>query len=113
MKEYTSRRHILQGLIASTVIVGFDIVNGSWIASASTADSFVNLPHLDEVLYTDDATRANAGDDFGHIVRRYPQAVLKPGSIDDIVTIIKFARTFNLKVTARGQGHSFKLHSRY
>ncbi|GAA6624289.1 FAD-binding protein [Scytonema sp. NUACC26] len=106
MKNYASRRNILQGLIASTILVGFDTVNSSWVAFASTADSFVNLPHLDGVLYADDDTRANAADDFGHLVRRYPKAVLKPGSIDDIVNIIKFARTHNLKVAARGQGHT-------
>ena len=109
MKNKTSRRTILQGLISSAVIIGFDVINRSWVTSAlaaSASEEFVNLPHLDGVLYTDDATRANVSNDFGHLVHRHPKAVLKPGSIDDIVKIIRFARTHSLKVAARGQGHS-------
>ncbi len=105
MKNKTSRRTILQGLMGSTVIIGFDVVNRSWVTPAFAVQSFVNLPHLDGVLYTDDAISA-AADDFGHIVHRQPLAVLKPGSIGDIVNIIEFARQNNLKVAARGQGHS-------
>ncbi len=106
MKDKTSRRAILKGLIVGTVVIGFDVVNHSWVTSALAADSFVHVPHLDGVLYTDDATRAVAADDFGHIVHRQPLAVLKPGSIEDIIQIIKFARTHKLKVASRGQGHS-------
>lgn len=102
MKRNTSRRQILQGLITSSLVVGFDTISRSWVTFANTADSFVNLPYLDGVLYTDDATRASAADDFGHLINRYPKAVLKPGSVDDIVKIIKFARTHRLKVAARG-----------
>ncbi len=35
-----------------------------------------------------------------------PIAVLKPGSIEDIIRIIQFARTYKIKIAARGQGHS-------
>ncbi|BDA69801.1 dehydrogenase containing FAD binding domain [Calothrix sp. PCC 7716] len=106
MTRNTSRRQILQGLITSSVVVGFDTISCSWVAFANTAESFVNLPYLDGVLYTDDTTRASAADDFGHLIRRYPKAVLKPGSVNDIVKMIKFARTHRLKVAARGQGHT-------
>ncbi|KAB8319070.1 FAD-binding protein [Tolypothrix campylonemoides VB511288] len=106
MKNNPARRNILQGLIASAVVVGFNPLNRSWVTSAEAAQSFINLPHLDGVLYTDDATRTNAADDFGHLVHRYPKAILKPGSIHDIVNIIKFARTHTLKVAPRGQGHT-------
>jgi hypothetical protein len=106
MKNHASRRNILQGLIASAVVVGFDTGNHSWVTPANATHSFINLPHLDGVLYVDDATCTNVSDDFGHLVHRYPKAVLKPGSIDDIVKIIRFARTHRLKVAARGQGHT-------
>jgi hypothetical protein len=43
--------------------------------------NWFNLPNLDGKLYTDDATRASAANDFGHLIRRYPKAVLKPGSV--------------------------------
>jgi cytokinin dehydrogenase len=101
-----SRRQVLQGAIASAIIIGFNPAMRSWVTSASAASEFESLPPLDGILYTDSATRNAAADDFGHLVRRYPSAVLKPGSIEDIVRIVRFARSHKLKVAARGQAHS-------
>jgi cytokinin dehydrogenase len=106
MKNNASRRQVLQGAIASALVVGFNPVQRSWVTSASAASGFESLPPLDGILYTDAATRNAAADDFGHLVRRYPTAVLKPGSVKDIVRIVQFARTHKLKVAARGQAHS-------
>jgi FAD/FMN-containing dehydrogenase len=59
----------------------------------------------------DAATRAKAADDFGHEVHRTPWAVLVPGSVEDIVKLVRFARSQHLKVAAaRGLGES---HSTY
>jgi cytokinin dehydrogenase len=93
MKNNTSRRAVLQGLMASAIVIGFDVANRSWVTSASAISLFESLPPLDGVLYTDNTTLA-AADDFGHIVHRQPIAVLKPGSIEDIIRIIQFARTY-------------------
>lgn len=106
MKNSASRRRVLQGLMASAIVIGFDLVKREWVTSANAASGFEALPLLDGVLYTDEATRNAAADDFGHIVRRQPIAVLKPGSIDDIIRLVRFALTHKLKVAARGQGHS-------
>ncbi len=106
MGQNTSRRSVLQGLITSTFVIGFDLTTRSWVTSASATSVFESLPPLDGVLYTDNATLADASIDFGNIVHRQPIAVLKPGSIEDIVQIIQFARTYKLKVAPRGQGHS-------
>jgi hypothetical protein len=106
MKNNTSRRAVLQGLMASAIVIGFDVANRSWVTSASAISLFESLPPLSGVLYTDNTTLAAAADDFGHIVHRQPIAVLKPGSIEDIIRIIQFARTYNIKIAARGQGHS-------
>ncbi len=106
MKNNTSRRAVLQGLMASAIVIGFDVTNRSWVTSASAISLFESLPPLDGVLYTDNTTLATAADDFGHIVHRQPIAVLKPGSIKDIIRIIQFARTYKIKIAARGQGHS-------
>lgn len=101
-----SRRQVLQGAIASAMIIGFNPTMRSWITSASAASEFESLPPLDGILDTDAATRNAAADDFGHLVRRYPSAVLTPGSVEDVVRIVRFARSHNLKVAARGQAHS-------
>lgn len=106
MENNTSRRAVLQGLMASAIVIGFDVTNRSWVTSASAISLFESLPPLDGVLYTDNTTLAAAADDFGHIVHRQPIAVLEPGSIEDIIRIIQFARTYNIKIAARGQGHS-------
>ena len=53
MKNNTSRRAVLQGLMASTIVIGFDIANRSWVTSASAISLFESLPPLDGVLYTD------------------------------------------------------------
>ena len=106
MKNNISRRKVLHGFAASGLVLGFSLANRSWITEANAASVFTKLPPLDGVLSTDDNTLAVAGDDFGHIIHRQPIAVLKPGSIEDIVRIIRFARTHRLKVAARGQGHS-------
>jgi cytokinin dehydrogenase len=106
MKNNTSRRAVLQGVMASAIVIGFDVANRSWVTSASAISLFESLPPLSGVLYTDNTTLAAAADDFGHIVHRQPIAVLKPGSIEDIIRIIQFSRTYKIKIAARGQGHS-------
>lgn len=58
MKNKTSRRTVLQGMIASTFVVGFDVANSSWVTSASPTSRFESLPPLDGVLYTDNTTLA-------------------------------------------------------
>ena len=65
-----------------------------------------DFPIFDGVLLLDDASRAAAADDFGHLVHRQPLAVLRPGSVADVVKLVQFARRNNIEVAARGQAHS-------
>jgi FAD/FMN-containing dehydrogenase len=65
-----------------------------------------DLTDLTGTLLFDDAGRQAAADDFGHIVHRLPNAVLKPGSVQDIVKLVQFANRRGLKVAMRGQGHA-------
>jgi FAD/FMN-containing dehydrogenase len=65
-----------------------------------------DFPSFDGVLLLDDASRAAAADDFGHLVHRQPLAVLRPGSVNDVVKLVQFARRNDIKVAARGQAHS-------
>ncbi|WP_414588085.1 FAD-binding protein [Scytonema sp. PCC 10023] len=106
MNQNTSRRQVLQGLVASAIVIGFDVSKRSWVTSASATSIFESLPPLDGKLYTDNETLASASLDFGNIVHRQPTAVLQPESIEDIVEIVQFARTHQIKVAARRQGHS-------
>jgi FAD/FMN-containing dehydrogenase len=57
------------------------------------------------------ATLTAASEDFGHIRHRVPRAVLVPGSVEDIVAMVRFARAQGLRIAAsRGIGES---HSTY
>ena len=111
MSGEISRRTFLHGTLAGAIVVaGFDTELHSWV-SASQLEHRVSalaedFPTFDGVLLLDEASRAAAADDFGHLVHREPLAVLKPGSVNDVVKLIRFARRNNIKVAARGQGHS-------
>jgi hypothetical protein len=111
MSEEISRRTFLRGTLAGAIVVaGFDTGLRTWVSAAelehwptALAEDF---PAFDGVLLLDDASRTAAADDFGHLVHRQPLAVLKPGSVNDVVELIKFARRNDIKVAARGQAHS-------
>lgn len=63
-------------------------------------------PAVSGELTEDPAELSAAADDFGHLIHRAPQYVLKPASVADISAIVAWAASQGLKVTARGQGHS-------
>src|SRR5215211_5385811 len=106
-----SRRTFLRGTLAGAVVVaGFDTGLRTWVSAAELPNRATALaedfPTFDGVLLLDDASRAAAADDFGHLIHRQPLAVLKPGSVNDVEKLVWFARRNNIKVAARGQGHS-------
>lgn len=111
MTEENSRRRFLRGTLASAIVIaGFDTALRSWVSAAELehhgAALAEDFPDFDGALLLDDASRAAAADDFGHLVHRQPLAVLKPGSVNDVVELIRFARRNDIKVAARGQSHS-------
>ena len=64
------------------------------------------VPPLDGFLLTGPEALGAAADDFGHTVHRPPAAVLRPGSANDVVAIVRYAREYGLQVACRGRGHS-------
>jgi cytokinin dehydrogenase len=106
MNGRVSRRRLIGGAaaaVAAVTVVAFDPTGRRWVAQAS--GDTVDVPPLDGTLTMDPAARQEAADDYGHIVHRLPVAVLRPGSIDDVVTMVRYARTHRLKIAMRGQGH--------
>jgi FAD/FMN-containing dehydrogenase len=107
-----SRRTFLRSTLAATTlaVVGFDTRLRSWVSAAELKHGHFALaedfPSFDGSLLTDTASLTAAADDFGHLVHRQPTAVLKPASVNDVVKMVQFARRNNIKVAARGQGHS-------
>jgi FAD/FMN-containing dehydrogenase len=107
METRLGRRHFLVGVAAGTAVLAFDPSNRTWItaAHADHPDS-ISIPNLDGDLVVDAASLAEAADDFGHIIQRMPVAVLHPGSVHDICTLVQFANRHYIQVAMRGQGHS-------
>ncbi|MCF6526281.1 FAD-binding protein [Streptomyces sp. JJ36] len=102
-----TRRTALQGMAAAAVVVGFDPGARAWATERPSASGeFAEAPGLDGALLTDDASREAAADDYGHIVHRRPAAVLRPGSVLDIVRMVRFCRRHGISVAPRGQGHA-------
>jgi len=106
-----SRRGLLKGFFATTIVLGFDLTNRSWVTAAASAGGsgggdLSMLPPLDGTLATDPASLASVADDFGHIVHRTPVAVLRPGSVEDVVKVVRFARQHGIRIASRGKGHT-------
>ena len=96
-----SRRAFLKGAMTGVLVIGFDPLLRSWVTAAFTEPS-INVSPLDGVLLTDPASLSAVADDFGHIIHRVPTALLRPGSVDDIIRLVKYARQHELKIGARG-----------
>ncbi len=105
MDSRLGRRAFLTGAAAAAV-VSLDPAGLGWVTEADADPRGIAVPGLDGELVTDEASRTEAADDYGNIVHRMPVAVLRPGSVQDIVKMVRFANAHRLQVAMRGQGHS-------
>jgi cytokinin dehydrogenase len=85
--------------------LAFDRTSQSWVTSP-TGGSVAQAPELDGNLLVDESSLEEGGEDFGHLRRRRPIAVLEPGSAEDIVRMVGFAREQSLKIGIRGRSSS-------
>ncbi|MFF3942451.1 FAD-binding protein [Streptomyces phaeofaciens] len=108
MSRTPSRRTVLRGLtVTGAAVIGFDTAARTWTATAAESGSaLARVPGLDGTLVTDAASLTAAADDYGHIVHRRPLAVLRPGSVRDVVAMVRFCNDLCLPVAPRGQGHA-------
>ena len=74
--------------------------------AAATPGLEKDPPPVTGELAADPTALSATADDFGHLIHRTPQYVLKPASVADISTVVAWAASQGLKVAARGQGHS-------
>ena len=101
------RRDMLIGTKATIGVIAFDPVKKLWITDVKAqSTSSIAIPHLDGQILLDPESLAAVADDFGHIIKQTPVAVLQPGSKKDIEKIIRYANRFGIKVAMRGQGHT-------
>lgn len=107
MERRISRREFAKRLATGAALFALQPSCTSLQRSLPMAQLLRNdLTDLSGTLLLDDGARQMAADDFGHIVHRMPIAVLKPGSVQDIVKMVQFANRRGLKVAMRGQGHA-------
>jgi cytokinin dehydrogenase len=100
-----SRRQVLAGL-GAVAVLGFNPVARTWVSLAQAASPLDPVPPLDGLLLTDPASLAPYANDVGNIIHETPVAVLLPGSVQDVATMVRFCRQRRIKVAARGQGHT-------
>ncbi|MEV3962747.1 cytochrome P450 [Nocardia sp. NPDC050193] len=64
------------------------------------------LPELAGELVHDSAALDAAAHDQGNTVRIRPTSVLRPGTFDDVVRMIRYCRAHNVRVAPRGTAHT-------
>jgi cytokinin dehydrogenase len=106
MPSRVSRRSFVTRLAAGAgaAVVGFDPQRRSW--ATEKTGPLVGLPRLDGQLVLDAATLDEVSQDNGRMVSRRPLAVLRPGNVEDIARLVRWANGHGVKVAMRGQGHS-------
>ncbi|WP_081236249.1 FAD-binding protein [Streptomyces viridosporus] len=104
MRNSTPTRRSVLGGIAATV-VGWSATSQSWaLASDPAAAGVAPLPRLDGTLETTPAATAEFAGDFGGMVSHTSWAVLRPGSVQDVVKMVNYARANKLTIAMNGRG---------
>lgn len=66
----------------------------------------LGIPGLRGELALDADSIGAAARDAGGLVSLVPQAVLRPASVEDVLLAVRFCRRHNIKLVARGAGHT-------
>src|SRR3989441_9125694 len=107
MNEQLSRRKFIKAAVGAATVIGFNLHTRSWVTRAQAATQpFAGVPKLDGVLLFDEASRKAIAVDGGNLFHRVPAAVLRPGSVQDVIKMVQYANQHSLKVAIKGQGHS-------
>jgi FAD/FMN-containing dehydrogenase len=80
-------------------MVGFDPVGRVWVEAAEGVEV---VPSLAGELLLDEGSRVAVSQDAGRYVRKVPQAVLRPGSVEDIQVMVGFCARLGIPVAPRG-----------
>ena len=86
--------------------ISFDLNRRVWVMVRSKCSGFQDLPPIQGSFLINATALAIAANDFGNLIHRTPIAVLRPASVNDVVTVISFAREHGLRIAARGNGHT-------
>jgi cytokinin dehydrogenase len=91
----------------ASAVIGFDPRSRSWVTGAQAqTHAFQEIPTLDGELLLDEESRKAVAVDLSNLHHKVPAAVLRPGSVQDVVKMVQYANRHSLKVATRGQAHS-------
>jgi cytokinin dehydrogenase len=101
-----SRRKVLAGLATGTglAVLGWSPRAQAWVVDplAPEAGDVIAVPELEGTLILPSDV-AGFTEDFGHLVRQKPRAVLTPKSVKDIARVVAYAAKYGIKVAVNGQ----------
>jgi cytokinin dehydrogenase len=107
LRSGVSRRNVLKGAAIGAAIVGWDASSRTWVSDVEAAGHRLHepvpIPDLLGTLVRDDTALASFGSDFGKLVTSSPFAILRTGSVDDIVAMVRYARTNGIGISMNGQ----------
>src|SRR5262245_65888468 len=106
MRKLISRRNFIRSVAAASSATIIGLSPRAIRPAEAQTQQFRDFPKLDGELLLDDASRQAIDGDASNIFHRIPAAVLKPGSVQDIVEMVGFANRHALKVAIKGNGHS-------
>lgn len=81
--------------------------SGRFVSVSDSDASCVELPHLANGFRIDHAAREAATGDFGRIIAKSPHAVCRPATVEELRSIVVFARDHSIPLAARGSAHTF------
>lgn len=102
-KGALTRRSVLRRITVGAAVVGWSTTAGSWAVAGAEPNGVVRLPRLDGTLETSPEVVGRFATDFGQLVTGAPKAVLRPGSVGDIIAMVRYARCNNLTIAMNGQ----------
>ena len=102
-----SRRNFWKKLArhSGAAAMAFDSLQCGW-AAQTVGMKLKDIPRLDGTLELQSAVLQNFAFDMGRNVQRAPIAVLRPGSVEDLRRMVRYANRHSLKIAMRGRGHS-------
>ncbi|MFD9910285.1 FAD-binding protein [Streptomyces sp. NPDC059063] len=103
MHTELTRRKALSGLIAGAgaAVLGWNTHARAWATAPGPTSGIQQIPALDGTLVVPAPSAFT--EDFGHLITRKPQAVLTPGSVNDIQKVVRYARENRIPVAVNGQ----------
>jgi FAD/FMN-containing dehydrogenase len=96
------RRQFLRQALSGAAVLAFVPSNRSWATLAGVPGA-VPVPPLDGELILEGEALDQAAADFGRLISRPPYAVLRPGSVEDVVKMVNFAREQSLHIAGMGR----------